>query len=82
MAISPKLLDDKFMKEVSRIEEQLDDKLTACSLGPAKRVNIDVPHGMNQSHFQILKPRYIAVGWKDVIWNSDQREGDWLVFEA
>lgn len=82
MAISPKLLDEKFMKEVSRIEEQLDDKLTACSLGPAKRVNINVPHEMNQSHFQILKPRYISAGWKNVTWNSDQREGDWLVFEA
>jgi hypothetical protein len=82
MAISPKLLDEKFMKEVSRIEEQLDDKLSSCSLGPAKRVNIDVPREMNHSHFQILKPRYIAAGWKDVTWNSDQREGDWLVFES
>ncbi len=82
MAISPKLLDEKFMKEVSRIEERLDEKLAACSLGPAKRVSIDVPHEMNQSHFQILKSRYITVGWKNITWNSDQREGDWLVFES
>lgn len=82
MAISPKLLDEKFMKEVSRIEERLDDKLAACSLGPSKRVNINVPSEMNQSHFQILKSRYIAAGWKNITWNSDQREGDWLVFES
>ena len=82
MAISPRLLDEKFMKEVSRIEERLDEKLSTCSLGLGKKVSIDVPDGMNQSHFQILKSRYKEAGWKDVIWNSDQREGEWLVFES
>lgn len=82
MAISPKILDENFMQEVSAFETLLDSKLVVSKLGPSKRVNIDAPRGMNNSHFQVLKQRYIVAGWKDVIWNSDQREGDWLVFEA
>ena len=82
MAISPKLLDENFMKEVSIFENLLDAKLVTEKLGPGRRVNISIPSSMSHSHFQVLKQRYIVAGWKDVVWNSDQREGDWLSFEV
>jgi len=82
MAISPKLLDEKFMNEVSSFEKTLDGLLACSKFDGNKTVQMNIPSNMNQSHFQILKERYKAVGWNDVVWNSDQREGDWLSFKA
>lgn len=82
MAISPNLLNENFMEEVSSIEKEIDQKLSVQSVRPGGSVNVDTPHRMNSTHFSILVPRYIKVGWKDVIWNSDQREGEWLTFKA
>ena len=82
MAISPKMLDEKFMDEVSSFEKNLDSQLATSKFSSNKTVQISIPNGMNYSHFQILKERYKAVGWSDITWNSDQREGDWLTFKA
>jgi hypothetical protein len=82
MAISPKLLDEKFMSEVSSFEKTLDGLLVCSKFDGNKTVQLNIPSTMNQDHFQILRERYIAVGWKHVVWNSDHREGDWLSFKA
>jgi hypothetical protein len=82
MAISPKMLDEKFMDEVSLFEKMLDSQLATSKFGTNKTVQISIPSGMSHAHFQILKERYKSVGWSDITWNSDQREGDWLTFRG
>ena len=70
------------MNEVSLHESILDNQLATSKFDGNKTVTINIPSGMRTTHFQILKERYKAVGWKDVVWNSDQREGEWLTFKA
>ena len=82
MAISPNLLDEKFMNEVSLFERAIDRKLSTLKVSAGGSVNVDPPNTMTSTHFSILKNRYLEAGWKDVVWNSDQREGDWLSFKA
>ena len=82
MAISPKILDEKFMDEVSSFEKILDSQLATSKFDRNKSVQISIPYTMSTTHFAILKERYKAVGWMDVTWNSDQREGDWLTFRG
>lgn len=82
MAISPKQLSENFMSEVELYEKKLDAKLVSQKLHPNGYVNLDIPSGMRSDHLLILRQRYIDAGWKDVVWNSDQRDGDWLVFKS
>lgn len=80
MAIGPNILNDNFIKEVDLLEETIDKLLSSQRITNNSSVNIDVPRLMQTSHFQVLKERYLKAGWKDVKWNSDQREGEWLTF--
>ena len=82
MAISPDLLNQKFLKDVSLTEQELDRRLSMKSIDPGGSVTIDAPSGMTSKQFPILRNRYIEAGWKEVVWESDQREGDWLVFKS
>jgi hypothetical protein len=79
MAISPKHLEEAFMNEVDDFEKKIDSMLSSQKLR-GKSVNTQVPSGMSSSHFNILRERYLNVGWKDVVYNDDQREGTWLTF--
>ena len=82
MAISPKQLNENFMKEVDSYEKAIDARLSLKKLPSSGSISINIPSGMSHEHLQILKPRYLYVGWKEVRWEFDQREGDnWLVFE-
>lgn len=84
MALSPKLLDEKFMSEVDFYEKEIDKKLATNSLifKINAYVTLNIPSGMTINHFDILKQRYLNVGWKFVNWESDQREGEWLLFRG
>jgi hypothetical protein len=82
MAISPKQLSENFMSEVEFYEKTLDAKLVSQKLSPNGCVNLDIPSGMRSDHLLILRQKYINAGWKDVEWNSDQRDGDWLTFKS
>lgn len=78
MAIGPNLLSNSFMEDVDFYEKKIDSYLVNCKVAPNSSINVDVPPGMNLSHFQILKERYLQAGWGDVVWNSYQRDGEWL----
>lgn len=82
MAIGPKQLNDAFLNEVSHYEERIDSSLANRRISPGGSTVVDVPRGMTHDHFRILKERYLKVGWSDVKWNSDQREGEWLSFDT
>ena len=82
MAISPKMLEESFMKDVEELESKLDSILMKMKLSGRSSLSIDVPHGMTTDNFKVLRSRYITAGWKDVSWESDQREGDWLCFRV
>lgn len=82
MAISPEMLNEEFMREVEFYEKTLDSRLASKKLAPNGYLTLEIPSGMSSSHFEILRRRYLDVGWTEVGWQSDQREGDWLVFKA
>lgn len=83
MAISPEMLNEKLKSEASIIERKLDSLLSNSHFSAGgNTVSVSIPSGMTQSHFRILKQRYVDVGWKDVVWRSEQRDGDWLEFKA
>jgi hypothetical protein len=82
MAISPRLLNDAFMSEVKLFEERIDAQLVQKPLLMGwVNISIDLPHGLTDDHFKVLRPRYLNAGWSDVTKHSDQREGDWIVFK-
>ena len=87
MAIAPNQLNEGFKKAADDYEKKIDALLDKGILVPGGSVTISAPNGMTESHFQLLKPRYISVGWKDLKWNNfyDQREGDFyktIVFKS
>jgi hypothetical protein len=81
MAISPKQLEAAFQDEVNAYEESIDKQLSKEKITTGGTVGITPPRGMSTQHFNFLRLRYIAAGWKDVVYNSDQRDGDWLSFK-
>ncbi len=82
MAVSPQLLDENLQKEADEFEKKIDLQLTNSKLRPGGTLTLNVPEGMNYSHFEIIRARYIKVGWKKVEMKSDQREGTWLQFTS
>jgi hypothetical protein len=80
MAISPRQLNEEFMHEVDLFESLLDEILAKKTITKGGRIVTDRPSGLTNDHFRILRTRYTSVGWSDVKWESDQREGDWLSF--
>ena len=78
MAIAPNQLNEGFKKAADDFEKKLDALLDKHVLAPGGELAIATPWGMNEKHFELLKPRYISVGWKDLKWNSfyDQRDQD------
>ncbi len=67
MAIGPEQLEDRFKEEVDEFEMIVDRNLMTVSFSNGKStISITSPSGMSQSHFLILKNRYIKAGWKDV----------------
>ena len=81
MAISPRHLDNAFKAEVDYYEEYFDKMLAKHTIIKGHSLSVDITSGFSPSHFDILKTRYIDVGWSEVKWNSDQREGEWLTFK-
>jgi hypothetical protein len=76
MAISPQALNETFKKDADKFEELIDNVLQKKSLSTNGTVIVPAPDGMTLTHFEILKPKYIAVGWKSLKWDSyyDQRD--------
>ena len=81
MAISPQQLNEAFLKEVEYFEENIDRLLSKKSIAKGGGISLDVPSGMTNKHFELLKTRYLSAGWTEVKWESDQREGSWLSFK-
>lgn len=82
MAISPKQLEESFQKEVSLFEQHFDNILAKNKITKGQSITIiDIPRNFDLAHLALLKPRYIQAGWVDVIWNNDQREGNFLTFK-
>jgi hypothetical protein len=81
MAIGPEQFEQKFLEEVAHAEVTLDRKLKdAIGRKYNDAIYIDVPSGLSAKAFKILKEKYIEAGWDDVVWNSDQRDGESLTF--
>jgi hypothetical protein len=81
MAIGPEQFEQKFLEELALAEGALDRKLKeAIGRKYNDAIYIDVPSGLSVKAFKVLKEKYIEAGWEDVVWNSDQRDGESLTF--
>lgn len=76
MAISPQALNETFKKEADKYEQLIDNVLQKKSLSTNGTVIIPAPDGMTLAHFEILRQRYLDVGWKNLKYDSyyDQRD--------
>lgn len=81
MAISPDVIKKRIDLSVQEIELKLDSSLKTASI-QGDSINLALPNGFQYSlHFNQLRDRYIKVGWKDVLYHGDQRDGDYLTFK-
>ncbi len=80
MAVSPNMLSSQFIDEVDHYEKLIDKILIKKTLSPGSSISLDVPTSMTHQHFKIIRERYMSAGWCNVIWHSDQRDGDYLSF--
>jgi hypothetical protein len=81
MAVSPYDLEQKFEHELDVFEGHIDEVLNKKTIYKGGDINIPPPKGMTNSHFNILKDRYLSVGWTSVEYVSDQRDGEYLKFK-
>lgn len=82
MAIGPYYLEKNLNREVQEFEKLIDEKLSRLKVLQGSSVNVDVPEGMTYIHYQAMKKNYIEAGWKEVEWNSSQRDGSFLTFNT
>ena len=83
MAISPNHLNDAFIEEVNYYERAFDKQLAKEKITKGGSITIsNVPMGYTMGHHKMIVERYKAAGWKDVEYNSDQRDGEWMVFKS
>jgi hypothetical protein len=75
--VESKILNVKFKEEADDFEKQIDFLLSNKRLSSGE-VTIPIPKSMLYTHFEILKPRYIEAGWKDLKWESFYDQGDQL----
>ena len=83
MAVSPDKLKEKSLEILNKLEEYFDEKLLSSRLdGRGQVIHITLPRHipMNMFHLQALAPKYTAVGWRNVEWVNDQRDGDFIKF--
>jgi hypothetical protein len=83
MAISPKVLQENIIKAAEKFEVLIDNQLRQRVVSSGGSIRFSAPDSMEHSHFEILKPKYLEVGWRDVIWNNhyDQRDGSYTYIE-
>lgn len=80
MAVSPYDLEKRFEQELDLFEDHIDEILNNKSLNKGGYISIPLPQKMTISHFNMLKERYLSVGWYSVEFVSDQRDGSYLKF--
>ena len=81
MATSPQTLERNLFAEALAFEGTIDSILRTQKIYKGETVFVMVPKQMTGKHFPIIKEKYIAAGWNDVVWKSDQRDGDYLEFK-
>jgi hypothetical protein len=80
MAVSPYDLEQKFEHELDVFETDIDEILNKKSLNKGGYITVPIPKNMTITHFNVLKSRYLSVGWYSVELISDQRFGSFLKF--
>lgn len=82
MAVKPQQLQEEFQKSIDFYEQRIDERLMRMKGRTGKSFTIDVPPGMTSEMWSFLQARYLEAGWKEVKWESYQRDGDFLRFTA
>jgi hypothetical protein len=79
MAIGPHSLELDFADILKHFENLIDVRLKEKILYSGA-VSIDKPDGLDVVIFEHLRPLYLNAGWKSVMWYSDERYVDRLIF--
>jgi hypothetical protein len=82
MAIKPEELIRNLEVEVNSFEIKIDEYLKSRKILSGQSVSVKAPDGFKSVYVPILKERYINAGWKDVIYHSEQKDGDYVVFKS
>ncbi|MCK9576245.1 MAG: hypothetical protein WC979_02255 [Candidatus Pacearchaeota archaeon] len=81
MAIGPESFKKELQATANRYEEIIDRMLSKSTVNYGNSISIDIPSGLRSDIWSILEKRYLAAGWKEAKWHSDQRDGSYLVFK-
>ena len=81
MAIGPEKLTQNFLNELVHLEHYFDKQLATKRIAPGGHISLTFPSHMTEEHFGFLKGRYLTAGWKDVVMERDQRDGDFITFK-
>lgn len=83
MVVSPEELEaltEEDEKVVKTLENKIDSDLRKQNFrGYSISVRIDKA-GINLKIEETIKKMYIEAGWKDVVFHSEQMEGEWIEF--
>lgn len=83
MAVGPKELEtltDEDEENVKSLENKIDSDLKKQNFrGYSLSVRIERT-GINFKVEEKIQKMYIEAGWKDVVFHSEQMEGDWIEF--
>ena len=80
MAVSPYELEQNFNHELDLFESQIDEDLSKYTINKGGYISLSPPLKMKETHFNLLKERYLSVGWDSVEHISNQRDGSYLKF--
>lgn len=81
MALSPIFLEKNLKEEAKNYEKIIDTSLSNHTIVKGGTITVEVPSGMQSSHFVLIRQAYLDAGWDEVTFNFSQRDGEWLTFK-
>lgn len=82
MAISPKILEEEYIKECKFYEKQIDEQLEKQVIKKGSIVRILAPNFMTEEHFSVIKNNYINAGWSSILWHQEQpKENNYITLK-
>ena len=78
MAKGPETISKQIKEEADRFEDFIDQKLDGTELRYDNTVIIELPGFPSPLAQEEIKRRYMKAGWQDVVFESSQRDGEWV----
>jgi len=81
MALGPQQLTGD-TKRLKHVESKIDTILRSSRETSHVTISISLLDISYPEFQKVLRPKYLKAGWKTVKWESDQRDGAYLDFQA